>query len=1097
MTQIPQNTASAPASDSLDPLVPGALLDDEVLEDLRRAERLEAQRLEGRLTRHDVTAVLVSHNGARWLPYVLTALADLTLAPQRVVAVDTGSTDASRRLLADSLTEAGLIDAGPSTPFGAAVGEAVLAYAGAPGLPSPEVDAPRVGWVWVLHDDCAPEADALRHLLLVAERNPRAGVIGPKVRGWHEGRRLLELGVSVGRGGRRETWLERDETDQGQHDHRREVLAAGSAGMLVRRDVWDELGGFDPAFPMFREDVDLCWRAWRAGHEVVVAPDAVVHHVEAAARGRRHGEASFAERPHRADRRSALLLLLGNLPGRLLPWTYLRLFLGSLLRALGLVLAKAPGEGLDELVAMAAVLARPDRVVRVRSRRRGLRARPWAEIRPLLAPTGLHVRQGVEAAFGLLSLGGTAGSGSALETGPSADGEELVEAGSGPSALRRLFSRTGTWLALGLLAVTLAAERRLLTGGALQGGALLPSPARAAELWTRYEQAWHEVGVGSSTAAPPYLAVLVAPSWLVFGHVGFTVSVLLLLAVPLAGLSGYVLAKRLTQRRLVAVWAAATYALLPPLTAAVAAGRLGTAVLGWLLPLLVLSVLAALRGGSRWPRTWAAVLLLTVGAAFVPLLWVASLLIAVAVLLVGAMRRGVRSLWRGRAATSRLLVLVLVPPLLLLPWSATLAAHPTRLFLEAGAPSPGTVDPTLPAWALDLVQPGGPVAGPRWLFAALVLAALASLLRPDRRRPVVLAWGVALVGLGLAVAALVVRAHDADGAATVIPWPGGATLILGGGLVAAAVVGGDGLRERLAARTFGWRQPLTVLLALAAVLTTLAAGVAWVSRGAGDPLTRGPAELLPPYVSATNAGPRHPTALVLEAGADGQVAYFLERAEGPRLADAELAPSAGAAGGLDELVSSLAAGVENNDSSQRLLRYGVASIVVLRPMPATVVTALDETPGLERLASTHHAAVWRVAGQAGRALLVTPGAPASSLLLSTSTPEGLTASVPDGPAGRSVVLVEAADPHWRATLDGVALRPVDAGWAQGFALPEGGGSLVVGYDASSRNRALVLQGLGVLVVLVLALPARRRREEPDDDLPPEPLHAARPTGVAP
>ena len=61
--------------------------------------------------------------------------------------------------------------------------------------------------------------------------------------------------------------------------------------MLVRRDVFDALGGFDPAFAPHADDVDLCWRAHLAGHRVVVVPQARVRGAlpprAASARGRR------------------------------------------------------------------------------------------------------------------------------------------------------------------------------------------------------------------------------------------------------------------------------------------------------------------------------------------------------------------------------------------------------------------------------------------------------------------------------------------------------------------------------------------------------------------------------------------------------------------------------------------------------------------------------------------------------------------------------------------------------------------------------------------------------------------------------------------
>ena len=52
--------------------------------------------------------------------------------------------------------------------------------------------------------------------------------------------------------------------------------------MLVRRDVFDALGGFEPAFAPHAEDVDLCWRAHLAGHRVVVVPQARVREGAAA-----------------------------------------------------------------------------------------------------------------------------------------------------------------------------------------------------------------------------------------------------------------------------------------------------------------------------------------------------------------------------------------------------------------------------------------------------------------------------------------------------------------------------------------------------------------------------------------------------------------------------------------------------------------------------------------------------------------------------------------------------------------------------------------------------------------------------------------------
>lgn len=261
--------------------------------------------------RHVVTAVLVSHDGARWLPDALAGLLGQERPVQNVVAADTGSADDSARLVTEALGAERVLHLARRTSFGTAVDEAtrtagVLSPEDLPYLNRPSswdpvsrtwrddaYDLPElphgepVQWLWLLHDDCAPEPDALAELLRVVDNDPHAAIVGPKLRGWYDRRQLLEVGVSIANSGRRWTGLDRREQDQGQHDQVRTVLSVSTAGMLIRRDIWEELGGFDRRLPLMRDDVDLCWRAHTAGHRVLVAPDAVLRHAEASARERR------------------------------------------------------------------------------------------------------------------------------------------------------------------------------------------------------------------------------------------------------------------------------------------------------------------------------------------------------------------------------------------------------------------------------------------------------------------------------------------------------------------------------------------------------------------------------------------------------------------------------------------------------------------------------------------------------------------------------------------------------------------------------------------------------------------------------------------
>jgi GT2 family glycosyltransferase len=254
--------------------------------------------------------------------------------------------------------------------------------------------------VWLLHDDCEPEPDALEQLLLGADQVPAVAVLGPKVMDWSDRDVLLEAGVGIDRAGRRITGIEPREVDQGQHDGNRDVLGVGSAGMLVRRDVWNQVGGFDPGMLLYREDVDFCWRVQAAGYRVRVITDAVVYHVEASARRRR--QASAAPRRGREDRRNALLVLVGNLPPGPMLFALAGNLVLSMLRTVFFLFAKRAGAALDELAGFLGAAGHPLRLLAARRRRSRGRRGAYARLRSEVPP-GHSVRKLAEFATGALS----------------------------------------------------------------------------------------------------------------------------------------------------------------------------------------------------------------------------------------------------------------------------------------------------------------------------------------------------------------------------------------------------------------------------------------------------------------------------------------------------------------------------------------------------------------------------------------------------------------------------------------------------------------------------------------------------------------------
>ncbi|MGH8825260.1 MAG: glycosyltransferase [Jiangellaceae bacterium] len=1035
------------------------------------------------LAAHHVTAVLVAHDGQRWLPGTLAAIAASDRPPDRLLAVDTGSRDASAQLLADALGGHAVVSMPASTGFGAAVQAGLKAADDHSPIHSTRYDL--VEWVWLLHDDCAPAPDALRRLLEYAVLHPETAVIGPKVRGWRDERQLLEVGVSMTGGGRRHTGLERREYDQGQHDASREVLAVGSAGMLVRRDVWDELGGFDPKLPIFRDDVDFGWRANLAGHPVVVHPDAVVQHAEAAAHGRRRLGAT-RDRAHLVDRRNALYVLLANAPASRVPFVFLRVMLGGIGRALGFLFGKQPALAAEELLAVLAVVGRPDRLFMARRRRARTRRVAQDELRRFFPPPGQQVRHAGETVLALVS--GT-GSGydlpgrSRAATG-SDDDDDPVET---ESIVLRALLRPPVLLLGGLVLLTLVAARGLVGGGRLTGGALLPAPDAAADLWATYTQSWHGVGLGSPTPAPPYLAVVGLLGTLVRSP-SLAVDLLLVASVPLAGFTSYLLIRRVVESRWLRVWVAATYALFPATTGAIAAGRLGTAVAAVLTPVVVLAAARTLGSpGHHGPfrAAWSAGLLLAVTAAFVPLAWIIAVVVGVI---------GIVTVYRDRGSVLRILAALAVTPIVLIPWTAQVAREPVLLVTEAGMPGPDLSDSALAPWAILLQHPGGPGAAPVLLGVGVVLAGWAALFRKDRRVLVLAGWALAATAL---VAGLVVSRLPVTGPTLETPvagWPGYPAVLVGGGLLVAGAVGAERARQRLSGASFGWRQPLAVIVAVLAAAAPIVGAGWWLVRGADDPLDRRDPTVLPTYVADEGARPERVRTLVLSRADDGPVTYALLRRAGPRLGDAETGPPPEDYAALDRVVGDLVSDRGGADATA-LAPFAARYVYLPAPADPGLVDVLDTVPGLTRASAPEGAVIWQVSGAIARVRVL--GGESGPVVVPSEDVDAA-GVIPPGPEDRQLVMAELADSGWSATFAGRELDPTTVdGWAQAFTLSADGGEVEITHRNAERSAWLTAQLVAVLVAVVLALPAMRRERGSVDDAaefdPDEPVSPDLPT----
>ncbi|WP_341927986.1 glycosyltransferase family 2 protein [Nocardioides psychrotolerans] len=911
-----------------------------------------------------VAVLLVSHDGARWLPAVLEGLAAQTRPVDRVVAVDTGSKDES----ADLLDAALAAQHGPalrvpgSTHFPAALdlGLEQLAAAGAP----PE-------WVWVLHDDANPAPSALATLLAAAEQHPEADVLGPTLREWPSLKRLLEVGVTISGTGRRETGLERGEYDQGQHDDVRRVLAVNTAGMLVRRTVLEELGGLDDQLPIFGNDLDFGWRAAAAGHTTIVVPQAVVFHAEAAHRGIRRTPLT-GRHTHYQERRAALWTLLVNSRTRALPIQVLRLGLGTLLRMVGFLLVRSVGEALDELAALVSVYSSPRRVLTARRERRQRHGEGAADVSDLLAPPWLPYRHGLDFVSDLAAAATHQAAdvaerrrAAALERDPSSmvtrrptlDDEDAFE-DTGVVA-RFLTNPIAVLLALFVVAALVGAREAF---GSVVGGGLSPVPESVSDWWGLHLESWHALGQGSAVPAPAYLLPL-ALLGSVLGTT-LTVSALLVLAVP-AGVWGAWRFLRVTGRlvspqgapRWVLLWGATTYALVPVVSGAWGDGRLGPVVTAVLLPWLAHAALgfADPSADRRWRAGWRTALLLALVSAFAPVAWLFGLVVGLVV--VAAAFAIVPSAMRDRSTWGPPAAAVLTVPVLLAPWWLPSLVHgaASGLVLDVGRLPLPAVD------TLDLLSGRiGDLGAPWWLGVLVLVAALGALLPRATRIPVLVCWIVALVA-GVLAAVLGNLTVTLDTTTTPLGI-GFLVVVLQGALVTAATLGGQGLAAATLTHV-GARRTLVSLVAVVAAVVPLG-GLVWFGIGGHDGLADTEDTDIPAYmVQSSMTGDEHGI-LVVRGSVEEGLDYVVRRGDGVTLGEDEILTRTPEDTAFTDLVQTLLSR-PGPDVVDRLATQGIEYVVMPSPADGDVAALLDSTGGLvQASAEDRETRAWQV----GRAL---------------------------------------------------------------------------------------------------------------------------------
>ena len=1000
--------------------------------------------------KHRVTAVLVSHNGAVWLPEVVAALTSQTRPIDLITAVDTGSQDASTKLLKSARIP--FMSADVQTGFGEAVSLAVDK------LPNP-VDHE---WIWLIHDDCAPAPTALAELLAAVDDRPQVVMIGPKLLGWHDRTHLLEAGISIAGNGARWTGLEPLEYDQGQHDGIYDVLAVSTAGALIRRDVFEELDGLDPSLTLFRDDVDFGWRARAAGHSVMVATSAVAFHAQASATERRVVEVdgAFLHRPLLLDRRNAAYVLLANSSWWILPWLVFQIFGSAIARAIGYLIAKLPGYAADEILAVGALIIRPGSLIAARKMRRKQRFVSARVIAEFIPPRWSQIRLASE---------------SAIETLRSKLFPENVQV-STPSVLdsnedEDLLTPVNTnhWFAIfkrpEVIGFLLIAIISLLNSrnrfGALVGGALPISPSGATDLWRTYFESWHQVGMGSSVATPTWVAITATASLVFLGKVQFLITAFFLLAAVVMMFTVSKLLKRLTNNPWISVPAAFLYAMSPVAIAAISTGHIATVLFLVLAPYVAL----LLRDIEKieeftWRRIAGISLLLAVLYGF-------SLMIFVIGLMAGLVSTMSDYEKHAKEANSQFYLhrlqkraaLIFIPFLMNVPYSLEALVNPSRLLVEPGLLISGG-GPFLTL----LGNPGGTNALPMWLVSPILLVLIVSLFSSTHARRIA-EYGVGALVLAVILSALSVSTHGNEGSTKV--WSGSVIVLVTLAAISAGTVLLDRLRETLVLSHVHYRHILSALLLFSTFAYSVAA-IGWsVTKGADSLVQTNRETVMPAFLSVE----KDTKILVLrEVGSENakKIQYQLSRGKDISLGEPDVAPAQNSA--IAEAARGLIDG-SGVSSSSTLSDFGVKYLFVKAPFKKEIIRTIDGLGGFTRTSATALGVVWKVSAPASRLMFIGTDGVRKELQA------GEVGARTYVPSAGTLILTETYNRSWQILENGYRLdRSKNEQGLPTFKVTEAGEISLI-HDGTTRRAWLSLQLIFFVVVLVMALPAGRRKSE--------------------
>jgi len=214
-----------------------------------------------------VSIVIVNYNGKKYIEQCVKSVLSTNYPNFEVIVVDNGSEDASVESLKKKY----------GNRIRIICNERNLGPAEARNIAAIKSQAEILAF---LDNDCMPDKEWLREAIKYYIEDKKIGASQCKLILAEKNEGLIDsIGYYMGQFGFLVQRVPLGKVkDEGQFNYSTKIFGTKSAGMLIRKKVFDEINGFDPDYFIYMEETDLCWRVWLRGYVVIFTPASKVIH---------------------------------------------------------------------------------------------------------------------------------------------------------------------------------------------------------------------------------------------------------------------------------------------------------------------------------------------------------------------------------------------------------------------------------------------------------------------------------------------------------------------------------------------------------------------------------------------------------------------------------------------------------------------------------------------------------------------------------------------------------------------------------------------------------------------------------------------------